>query len=194
KVKDPSWYPPESIRREHAAMGDPLPAVVPPGLHNPLGAYALHLALKGEYRIHGTDIDKIYGIGMQITHGCVRMYPEDIEQLYHSVSVGTPVRIVQQQIKMGWLDNQLYIEAHPDLEGVETTLEQRRDTAMQLIAKANNGVIPEVNEAVLKKALTVLDGDPVPIFERLPDMPDFEEEVGLREAAVESTYHVTTRP
>lgn len=194
KVKDPSWYPPESIRQEHAAMGDLLPTVVPPGPHNPLGAYALHLALKGEYRIHGTDIDKIYGIGMQITHGCVRMYPEDIEQLYHSVSVGTPVRIVQQQIKTGWLDNHLYIEAHPDLEGVETTFEQRLDTAMQLIAKANNGVIPELNEAVLKKALTVLDGDPVPIFERLPNMPDFEEEIGLREAAVESTYQVTTHP
>jgi L,D-transpeptidase ErfK/SrfK len=71
KVKDPSWYPPESIRREHARNGDPLPRVVPPGPHNPLGAYALHLALLGRYLIHGTDIDKIYGIGMQITHGCV---------------------------------------------------------------------------------------------------------------------------
>ena len=127
---------------------------------------------------------------MQITHGCVRMYPEDIEQLYHSVSVGTPVRIVQQQIKMGWLDNHLYIEAHQDLEGVETTFEQRLDIVMQLIAKVNNGVIPELNKAVLKKALTVLDGDPVPIFERLPDMPDFEEEIGLREAAAETTYRL----
>lgn len=184
KVKDPSWYPPESIRREHAAMGDPLPAVVPPGPHNPLGAYALYLALKGDYRIHGTDIDKIYGIGMQITHGCVRMYPEDIEQLYNHVAVGTPVRIVQQQIKVGWLEDKLYIEAHPDLEGSETNLEQRFDMAWKGIAKANNGQTPEIDEAALLKALTVLDGDPVAIFERVPDMPDFEEEIGLIEASV----------
>ena len=87
KVKDPAWHPPESIRREHAANGDPLPEIVPPGPHNPLGAYALYLNLPGDYRIHGTDIDKIFGIGMQITHGCVRMYPEDISALYQSVDV-----------------------------------------------------------------------------------------------------------
>ncbi|MGZ5044729.1 MAG: L,D-transpeptidase family protein, partial [Methylobacter sp.] len=94
KVKDPSWRPPESIRKEHAADGDILPTVVPPGPHNPLGAYALNLAIPG-YLIHGTDIDKIYGIGMQITHGCIRMYPEDIEELYDLVAVGTPVYIVK---------------------------------------------------------------------------------------------------
>jgi L,D-transpeptidase ErfK/SrfK len=184
KVKDPSWHPPESIRREHAAMGDPLPAVVPPGPHNPLGAYALHLALPGEYRIHGTDIDKIFGIGMQITHGCVRMYPEDIEQLYNLVPVGTPVRIVQQQIKAGWLDNRLFIEVHPDLEGGETTYDQRYESAMTVIANANNGQVPpEFNKDVLKKALTDQDGDPVAIYERLPPMPEFEEDIGLKEAA-----------
>jgi L,D-transpeptidase ErfK/SrfK len=67
----------------------------------------LHLAVPGGYLIHGTDIDKIYGIGMQITHGCVRMYPEDIEALYNSVPVGTPVYIVKQPIKVEWLDNTL---------------------------------------------------------------------------------------
>ena len=137
KVKDPAWHPPESIRREHAANGDPLPAVVAPGPHNPLGAYMLHLAIPGGYLIHGTDIDKIYGIGMQITHGCVRMYPEDIEALYNSVPVGTPVYIVKQAIKVGWLDNVLYIEAHPDLEGEETTPEQKVELALKLIQHAN---------------------------------------------------------
>lgn len=171
KVKNPSWYPPESIRREHAANGDPLPAVVPPGPHNPLGLYSLHLALPGEYRIHGTDIDKIYGIGMQITHGCVRTYPEDIEQLYNSVPVGTPVFIVKQPIKAGWLDNKLYIEAHPDLEGEEMTPDQRFDLALNLIRKANSGEIPEFDHQMLNEALTKLDGDPVPIYERQPLLP-----------------------
>jgi L,D-transpeptidase ErfK/SrfK len=185
KVKDPAWHPPESIRREHAANGDPLPTVVPAGPHNPLGAYMLHLAVPGGYLIHGTDIDKIYGIGMQITHGCVRMYPEDIEALYKSVPVGTPVYMVKQPIKVGWLDNILYIEAHPDLEGEETTLDQKLEVALKLIQKADNTArdgayaasqpeadaaqnIPEFNSDVLKQALINLDGNPVALYERLP--------------------------
>jgi L,D-transpeptidase ErfK/SrfK len=174
KVKDPSWYPPESIRQEHAEMGDPLPEVVPPGLHNPLGAFALHLNLPGDYRIHGTDIDKIYGIGMQITHGCIRLYPENIEELYNQVSVGTPVYIVKQPVKAGWLDNWLYIEAHPDLEGDELSPEERYDLAMGLIQKANNGIIPDINQVAFDTALKDLTGDPVPIFERIPLPPEEE--------------------
>ena len=175
KVKDPSWHPPESIRREHAANGDPLPEIVPPGPNNPLGAYALYLNLPGEYRIHGTDVDKIFGIGMQITHGCVRMYPEDIEALYKSVPIGTPVYIVKQPIKVGWLDNTLYIEAHPDLEGEEKTADQRYSSALALIQKANNNELPEFDQIALNQAIKALDGTPVPIYERLTpleeDMP-----------------------
>jgi L,D-transpeptidase ErfK/SrfK len=176
KVKDPAWHPPESIRREHAANGDPLPETVLPGPHNPLGAYALHLNLPGEYRIHGTDIDKIYGIGMQITHGCVRMYPEDIEQLYNSAPVGTSVYLVKQPVKVGWLNNVLYIEAHPDLEGEEMTQDQRYAVALQLIQKANNGEIPDFDQTVLNDVLTKLDGDPVALYERLPPLEEFRPE------------------
>ena len=172
KVKNPAWHPPESIRREHAANGDPLPAIVPPGPNNPLGAYALYLNLPGDYRIHGTDVDKIYGIGMQITHGCVRMYPEDIEALHNSVPVGTPVYIVKQPIKVGWLNNILYIEAHPDLEGEEKTQDQRYASALALIQKANNGELPEFDQVALNKALKDLDGTPVPLYERLPPLED----------------------
>ncbi|MBT9097574.1 L,D-transpeptidase family protein [Methylovulum psychrotolerans] len=172
KVKDPVWHPPESIRREHAANGDPLPEIVPAGPHNPLGAFALYLNLPGEYRIHGTDIDKIYGIGMQITHGCVRMYPEDIAELYKTVEVGTPVYMVKQPIKVGWLDNVLYIEAHPDLEGEEMTQDQRYAVALQLIQKANNNEIPDFDQTILNEALTKLDGDPVALYERLPPLEE----------------------
>ncbi|MGR9085443.1 MAG: L,D-transpeptidase family protein [Gammaproteobacteria bacterium] len=172
KVKDPFWYPPESIRREHAANGDPLPAVVPPGPHNPLGAYALYLAIPGDYRIHGTDIDKIYGIGMQITHGCVRMYPDDIETLYNLAPVGTPVYIVKQPIKVGWLDNTLYIEAHPDLEGDEMTQAQRYSIALELIKKATGEEMPDFDQKALNEVLNSLDGDPVAIYERLPPIDE----------------------
>ena len=178
KVKDPSWHPPESIRREHAANGDPLPVIVPPGPNNPLGAYALHLALPGEYRIHGTDVDKIYGIGMQITHGCVRMYPEDIEALYNSVSIGTPVYIVKQPIKVGWLNNTLYIEAHPDLEGEEKTQDERYALALDLIQKASNGELPEFDQVALNQTLKELDGTPLALYERLPPL---EEEIPAAE-------------
>jgi len=172
KVKNPSWYPPESIRQEHAANGDPLPTVVGPGPNNPLGSRALHLALKGEYRIHGTDIDKIYGIGMQITHGCIRLYPENIEALYDLVSEGTPVYLVKQPIKVGWLDNKLYVEAHPDLEGDETTHEQRFALALSLIMKANKGELPDFDKAALDQVLTELRGIPTAIYERLPPLED----------------------
>lgn len=170
KVKDPAWHPPESIRREHAANGDPLPEIVPPGPHNPLGTRALYLDLPGEYRIHGTDVDKIYGIGMQITHGCVRMYPEDVEALYDAVPLGTPVYIVKQPIKVGWLDNELYIEAHPDLEGEEMGQEQRYAVALQLIQKATKEEAPEFDQKALNQALKDLDGEPVAIYERVPVM------------------------
>jgi L,D-transpeptidase ErfK/SrfK len=173
KIMNPSWHPPESIRREHAANGDPLPLIVPPGPHNPLGSRALYLNLPGEYRIHGTDIDKIHGIGMQITHGCVRMYPEDVEELYDLVAVGTPVYIVKQPIKVGWLDNVLYIEAHPDLEGEETTLDQRFAVALRLIQKANNNQdLPDFDQQALNKALKEQTGDPIAIYERLPALEE----------------------
>ena len=170
KIKNPVWNPPASIRREHAAEGDPLPAVVPAGPHNPLGSRALYLALPGEYRIHGTDIDKIYGIGMQITHGCVRMYPEDIEALFDLVAVGTPVYIVKQPIKVGWLNNVLYLEAHPDLEGENMGKEKRYNVALNLIRKANGQELPEFDQKVLNDALDRLDGEPVALYERLPPL------------------------
>ena len=109
KVKDPTWTPPASIRAEHAAQGDILPAVVPAGPDNPLGQYAMRLSAKG-YLIHGTN--KPWGLGMEVSHGCIRMYPEDIEHLFPQVDVKTPVKIVRQPFKVGWLGNDLYLEVH----------------------------------------------------------------------------------
>jgi L,D-transpeptidase ErfK/SrfK len=113
KVVNPSWYPPQSIRDEHAARNDVLPRVVPAGPDNPLGKHAMRLAL-GSYLIHGTN--KPSGLGMRVTHGCIRMFPEDIEALYKTVPVGTSVNIVNQPVKLGWTaDGTLYLEAHPPL-------------------------------------------------------------------------------
>ena len=113
KTLNPTWYPPESIRQEHAADNRPLPKVVPPGPDNPLGKHALRLSLPG-YLIHGTN--KPSGLGMRVTHGCIRMFPEDIEALFENVPVGTPVRIVNQPYKIGWTNDGFYLEAHPPLD------------------------------------------------------------------------------
>src|SRR5690606_33955537 len=99
KNENPSWYPPESIRKEHAERGDILPAVVPPGPSNPLGKHALRLGLPG-YLIHGTN--RPSGVGMRVTHGCIRMFPEDVEALFGRVPIGTRVQIVNQPFKLGW--------------------------------------------------------------------------------------------
>lgn len=113
KVINPVWYPPASIRAEHEQEGRPLPPEVPGGPDNPLGQYALQLGRPG-YLIHGTD--RPYGVGMRVTHGCIRLYPEDIRRLFKEVPVGTPVRIVNQPYKAGWYRGVLYFEAHSPLE------------------------------------------------------------------------------
>ncbi|MCL4143159.1 UNVERIFIED_CONTAM: hypothetical protein GTU68_016655, partial [Idotea baltica] len=109
KRKDPTWTPPASIHAEHIEKGDPLPKVVPAGPDNPLGAYAMRLGMPG-YLLHGTN--KPYGVGLRVSHGCIRLFPEDIEQLFGIVALNTPVEIVYQPYKAGMLNNELYIEAH----------------------------------------------------------------------------------
>jgi L,D-transpeptidase ErfK/SrfK len=113
KVRNPSWYVPQSVLDEHAADGDPLPRIVPPGPDNPLGKFAMRLGLPG-YLIHGTN--RPAGVGMRVTHGCVRMFPEDIEYLFTKVDVKTAVRIMNEPIKMGWDGDQLVMEVHPILD------------------------------------------------------------------------------
>lgn len=118
KAVDPSWYPPESIREEHAAEGRPLPRIVPPGPDNPLGRHAIRLALPG-YLIHGTN--RPAGVGMRVTHGCLRMFPEDIEYLFPRIDINATVRIVNEPVKIGWSGDELVMEVHPVLESAPVT-------------------------------------------------------------------------
>lgn len=109
KVKDPSWTPPESIRQEHLEKGDPLPRVVPAGPDNPLGAYAMRLSMPG-YLLHGTN--KPYGVGLRVSHGCIRLFPEDIEHMFGITPSNTAVNIIYQPDKAGMRNGQLYLESH----------------------------------------------------------------------------------
>jgi L,D-transpeptidase ErfK/SrfK len=113
KAVDPSWRPPASIRAARAALGETLPEVVPPGPDNPLGNRALYLGFAG-YLIHGTN--RPWGIGMRVSGGCIRLYPEDIESLYPQVPVGTPVRIVDEPFVVGRRDRMPYVQvfSQPD--------------------------------------------------------------------------------
>ncbi len=109
KRKDPVWVPP----RIDSCREPDLPAQIGPGPDNPLGDFAMNLAY-GSYVIHGTN--KPLGVGRRVSHGCIRLYPEDIARLFPEVPTGTPVRIVDQEIKLGWSGGSLFLEAHPSQE------------------------------------------------------------------------------
>ncbi len=139
KVVNPSWYPPQSVRDEHAAEGRPLARIVPAGPDNPLGERAMRLGLPG-YLIHGTN--RPAGVGMRVTHGCLRMFPEDIRYLFDFIAINTPVRIINEPVKIGWQGDALVLEVHPVLEAapVETTDEPTPDD--QLAPTPDDAVEP----------------------------------------------------
>lgn len=137
KAKNPSWYPPESIREDHAKRGSILPRVVPPGPDNPLGAYAMRLNLTS-YLIHGTNNPD--GVGMRVTSGCIRMFPEHIERIFPMVDVGTTVHIISEPIKVGWAADTLFVEVHPPLEEESESQLRMRFTALLREAAQLRGV------------------------------------------------------
>lgn len=166
KTENPSWRPPQSIREEAEASGEPLPDVIPPGPNNPLGNYALRLARPG-YLIHSTN--KPFGVGMRVTHGCVRMYPEDIEKFFPMVPVGTSVNIVDQPVKLGWLFDTLYIEVHPPLEEKQQDPSVLVETAADLIYTIKQQRPLVLDRKALRVALEKQNGIPVAIGQSLPD-------------------------
>jgi L,D-transpeptidase ErfK/SrfK len=113
-VKDPVWRPSAALRKDHFDdNGEQLPAVVKPGPDNPLGKFELTLGWRS-YLIHGTN--KPYGVGLRSSHGCIRLYPEDIEKIFQMVSNGTHVRVVNQPFLFGAHDGRLYLQAYSVLE------------------------------------------------------------------------------
>jgi len=112
-AKNPSWRPGPGVRREHRENGEILPAVVPAGPDNPLGTRAMYLGWAG-YLIHGTN--KPAGVGLRSSHGCIRLFPEDVEFLYDLVGPGTKVTVVNQPFVFGWHEGQLLLQAFDVLE------------------------------------------------------------------------------
>ena len=171
KARDPHWYVPASVRLEHSLAGDPLPSVVLPGPDNPLGRFVLKLEMPG-YLIHGTN--QPYGVGMRVSHGCVRLYPENIELLYSLTAIGEPVRIINEPYLAGWQNGELFFESHEPLEedtvGPEEHLQQLFESV-----RWQSGAFQEQREqdqarSVASEAtgvpVRVLLGDAAEVYER----------------------------
>src|ERR1700722_13822656 len=159
KEKNPVWYPPDSVRKEHAAAGDPPPGRVPSGPDNPLGLFAMRLAAgNGTYMIHGTN--NPIAVGLAVTHGCIRMYPEDVAQLFPMIPIGTPVRIINEPVKVAWVDGQLLLEAPPpvDAEGqsFEPDVDQFADLLRTAVGDSTVAIHWDYAREVLQKADGVL--------------------------------------
>lgn len=125
KRVNPTWTPPESVRRDRAARGErPLPRVVPPGPDNPLGRHAMRLGIpSGAYLIHGTNNPD--AVGMAVTHGCLRMYPEDIARMFPDVPIGTEVALINEPVKLAKVGGEIWLEVHPPIneEGQATVVD-----------------------------------------------------------------------
>lgn len=106
KLENPTWYIPPSLQKKHGRTS------IPPGPENPLGTHWISLSRNG-YGIHGTDFP--WGVGRLVSHGCIRLYPEDIENLYPLVRTGIPVEIIYEPIKFGFRHNKIFVEAHKDI-------------------------------------------------------------------------------
>ncbi|PIE40529.1 MAG: hypothetical protein CSA51_00280 [Gammaproteobacteria bacterium] len=160
KKKNPTWTPPASIRAEHAAKGEILPAVFPAGPDNPLGTRALRLGLPS-YLIHGTN--KPYGVGMRVSHGCVRMRQEDVEALFDMVARGETVRIINQPLKIGRFADTLYMEFHSPLEEDGLTLLDNLTNALATAHKKLNFQDEGLSEATVEAVVREESGLPVAV-------------------------------
>jgi len=163
KEPNPTWIPPPSIRAEMPE----LPAAIPPGPENPLGDYALHLGWPN-YLIHGTN--KSDGVGRNVSHGCIRLYPEDIERLFGEVKAGTPVRVVDDEVKLAWIGNELFMEMYPtkeqsdeiDVDGRLTPVSAPADLATR-VAAAAGGQMERIDWSIVHRVADERTGVPTRI-------------------------------
>jgi L,D-transpeptidase ErfK/SrfK len=150
KTVNPQWNIPESIRKEHIAdRGDPRKFIPGGDPDNPLGKYRIELTLP-MYGIHGTNIP--WGVGMQVSHGCVRLYPEDIERLFPLVRVGLPGEFTYQPVKVGRRGGAVYVEVKRDIYGYAPALYHEAMAAVERVRLAD-----QVDQRLLLRALEDAD-------------------------------------
>jgi L,D-transpeptidase ErfK/SrfK len=153
KRVDPHWTVPASIRAEKPD----LPAVVPPGPDNPLGSRWMTVG-SSSYGIHGTNVK--WSIGRIATHGCVRLYEDDMERLYDRTPSGTPLRLIYEPFKWGLDGRVLYLEAHPDIYG------RRPDRLADALATPRAlGLLRALDLEAVMRTVEQVRGVPVPVGE-----------------------------
>src|SRR5665213_344428 len=145
KEANPTWNPPASVRAEHLANDDPLPkGVIGPGPDNPLGLFAMRLAIHpGDYLIHGTN--NPLAVGMAVTHGCIRMYPEAVAAIFPTVRVGTKVYLINVPLKVAFVDGNLLLEAHPPVDAHGQTIAPVLDKFEELLNQVLGPTTTAVN-------------------------------------------------
>lgn len=154
KKVGPTWTPTPNERAEFAAEGNILPAVVPAGPENPMGLFAMYIG--NEFAIHGTNAN--FGIGLRVSHGCVRLRADDLKTLFSEVPVGTRVELVNQPIKVSVEANGVrYIEVHSPLSepGHQATAAAIPASLASALAAT------DIQQPVLKQALAMQSGMPV---------------------------------
>jgi len=164
KTPNPAWYPPQSIREEHAAEGDPLPTIVPPGPDNPLGPFKFSLGLSG-YLIHGSN--KKFGIGMRVSHGCFRMLNKNVLELSQIAGVGTKVRILNEPYKFGRSVGKLYLEVHAPLEDAQalSLMDKHANIVNSLLKYEETAPGLRMDWEVVRDVVAAEDGLPIMIAE-----------------------------
>ena len=165
-LESPAWYPPASIRAEYEASGGFLPRMIPPGPDNPLGSHALMLSEQG-YLIHGTN--KQFGVGMAVSHGCFRMYNEDISRFVYQVSKGTSVQIVNDPVKMGMSGGEVWLEVHRPHEDYSQKDRDRlwREVTLEVEAFRQKHPGVEVQRRAIELAVDQADGIPAMVGEQV---------------------------
>jgi L,D-transpeptidase ErfK/SrfK len=182
KYEDPAWFVPKSIQEEHREQGEfDFPEYFPPGPDNPMGMLAMETGFAKIF-IHSTN--RPWGVGMRVSHGCIRLYPEDAAGLFAAVPVGTPVRIINQPVLVGERDGQLLLgvsepaDAYPD--DVDSLLLRAIDAVAQY--KARQKAVPEIDWDRVREAVAARRHLPVPVSAGAPGLDDIV-------ASIEPQHH-----
>lgn len=150
KMLNPEWRPTADVRADAERLGYVLPDVWPAGPDNPLGQHALRMGWS-TYLIHGTNRPE--GVGQRSSAGCIRMFPEDIKVLFSKVRVGTPIRIMNVPVKIGWQHQKLYLESHQILEEQDLSVHNDTIDIIDKIHKATRARPAVINWSLVKEAL-----------------------------------------
>jgi len=170
KIKNPVWRVPNSIQWEMYDRGQEVITEVPPGPKNPLGSFWMATSAEG-VGFHATRSP--WSVGSYASHGCFRMLPDQIEELFNQIEVGTKVKIIYKPIKLAvYSDNRVFLEVHGDYYGrlpnffqavrslaKNQQLEDRVDwQRVKQVIKTRDGIAVDVTRNTASAAAAELSG------------------------------------